>query len=154
MLLAGATIDGIAHHMVVKHDDTKDGDGAWLELVCLFDGESRLLTTTKRLHEKLQATCLYAASISDRYLDSFLETYCDLESHGGLMSEPEVVGLFLDNIHDPDYVAWKTAIKLHKLTLNEHVQQYRKRADDINNSRTNRKRLRQHIRRLAGKRTT
>jgi len=108
----------------------------------------------KRLHEKLQATCLYAAGSSDRYLDSFLETYRDLESHGGHTSKPEAVGIFLDNIHNPDYVAWKTALKLNKLTLDEHVLQFRERADDINSSRTNRKRLRQHIRRLAGKRVT
>jgi len=68
------------------------------------------------------------------------------------MSKPEAIGLFLDNIHDPDYYSWKTAIKLHKLSLDEHVLQFRERADDINATRTNRKRLRQHIRRLAGKR--
>jgi len=66
------------------------------------------------------------------------------------MSEQEAIGLFLDNIHDPDYTAWKTAIKLHKLTLDQHVLQFREREDDINGSCTNRKRLRQHIRRLAG----
>jgi len=60
----------------------------------------------------------------------------------------------LDNIHDPDYYSWKTAIKLHKLSLDEHVLQFRERADNINATRTNRKRLRQHIRRLAGKRVT
>jgi len=153
-LLAGATINGTARHVVAKHDSTKDGHMAWQELCYLFDGESRLLTTAKRLREKLQTTCLYAASNSDRYLDSFLETYRDLESHGGHMSEPEAIGLFLDNIHDPDYYSWKTAIKLHKLSLDEHVLQFRERADDINATRTNRKRLRQHIRRLAGKHVT
>jgi len=145
-LLAGATIDGTARHVVVKHDSTKDGHMAWQEMCYLFDGESRLLTTAKRLHKKLQTTCLYAASNSDHYFDSFLETYHDLESHGGHMSKPEAIGLFLDNIHDPDYYSWKTAIKLHKLSLDEHVLQFSKRADDINATRTNRKRLRQHIR--------
>jgi len=89
-LLAGATIDGTSCHVVAKHDSTKDGHMAWQELCYLFDGESRLLTTAKRLREKLQTTCLYAASNSDHYLDSFLETYRDLESHGGHMSEPFV----------------------------------------------------------------
>jgi len=70
------------------------------------------------------------------------------------MSEPEAIGLFLDNIHDPDHYSWKTAIKLHKLSLDEHVLQFHEGADDINATRTNRKRLRQHIRRLAGKRVT
>jgi len=67
------------------------------------------------------------------------------------MSEPEAVRLILDDIHDPDYMVWKTAIKHHKLTLDEHILQFRERADDINSSQTNRKRLRQHSRRLAGK---
>jgi len=107
---------------------------AWQELVYLLDGESQLLTTVKRLRKKLQATCLYATGNSDRCLDSFLETYRDLESNGGHMSKPEAVGSFLDNIHNPDYVAWKAAIKLHKLTLDEHVLQFRERADDVNRS--------------------
>jgi hypothetical protein len=148
-LLAAATIDGVARHVVAKFDKEKDGHMAWQALIALFDGEARLLTTSKRLREKLYATCLYAAGNSDRYLDAFLETYRDLRSHGSKMTEQEAIGLFLDNIHDPDYTGWKTAIKLHKLTLDQHVLQFRERADDINGSRTNRKRLRQHIRRLA-----
>jgi len=148
-LLAAATIDGVARHVVAKFDQEKDGHMAWQALIALFDGEARLLTTTKRLREKLYTTCLYAAGNSDRYLDAFLETYRDLKLHGLQMTEQEAIGLFLDNIHDPDYTAWKTAIKLHKLMRDQHVLQFRERADDINGSRTNRKRLRQHIRRLA-----
>jgi len=37
MLLAGATIDGMARHVVARHDATKDGHVAWQELVYLFD---------------------------------------------------------------------------------------------------------------------
>ena len=87
-------------------------------------------------------------------IDVFIETYRDLESHDGHMTEPEAINLFLDNIHDPDYSSWITAIKLHKdMTLDDHVLQFRERADDINISRTSKRKLKQHIRRLSSKRT-
>ena len=70
------------------------------------------------------------------------------------MSEPEAIQLFLDNIYDTDYDAWKTAIKLHKdLSLDDHVLQFRERADDINSNRNSKRKLKQHIRRMSSKRS-
>jgi len=152
-LLATATIDGNARHVVARFDDIKDGFLAWQALTVLYDGESRLLSTAKRLRAKLTMTCLCTTGSSDRYIDVFLSTYRDLQSHDGHMTEAEATGLFLDNIHDPDYNAWKTAIKIHQnLSLDNHVLQFRERSDDINSTRTNKKRLTQHIRRLSSTR--
>lgn len=46
-LLATATIDSYARHVVAKHDDEKDGYAAWSDLTELFDGKSRNAITVK-----------------------------------------------------------------------------------------------------------
>jgi len=113
-LLAATAIDGFAHHVVAKHDEKKDGYAAWRTLVTPFDGEFHVISTAKRLRDKLHATCLHTGSSPDPHIDVFLATCRDLTSHDGHMEEPEVINLFLDNIHDEDHIAWKMAVRLHK----------------------------------------
>jgi len=148
-LLAAATIDGFARHIVAKYDDEKDGYAAWRALVTLFDGKSRMISTAKRLRDKLCTICLYTDSSPDRYIDVFLATYRNLTSHDGHMEEPEAINLFLNNFHDEDYTAWKTAIRLHKdLDLHEHIHEFRERADSITTARGAKKKLSPHLRHL------
>jgi len=66
-------------------------------------------------------------------------------------SVPHHHNLFLDNIHNEDYTAWKTAtsIRLHKdLDLDEHIHEFREQADSITTARGAKKKLSQHLRRL------
>ena len=43
--LSAACIDGTAHHLVFKHEDDRNGHGAWNELVSWYDGD--LIKTEK-----------------------------------------------------------------------------------------------------------
>ena len=154
-LLAGATLDGTARHIVTKFDVTKDGHAAWISLTTLFDGSSRQLSTAKRLRSKLQNTYLYAGNNAARYIDIFMETYRDLQFHDGNMSEATAIDLFLDNIHDPEYTAWKIAVKLLKqMDLDVIVHAFRERSDEIDNNKKDTKLLKNHIRRLTGTKHT
>jgi len=134
---------------VAKYDNEKDGYAAWRALVTLFDGKSCMISTAKRLRDKLYTTCLYTGSSPDRYIDVFLATCRDLTSHDGHMEEPEAINLFLDNIHDEDYTAWNTATRLHKdLDLDKHIHAFREWADSITTARGAKKKLSQHLRLL------
>jgi hypothetical protein len=155
-LLAMATIDGTARHMVTKYDEVKDGYAAWHDLTDLYDGSSRMLSTAKRLRATLVSTYLFPGGNSDRYIDVFLETYRDLASHQGHMTEQEAISLFLDNIQDPDYDMFKQSMRTHNLnrdmTLDTHVLQFRERSDDLNLARSTKRKLKQLARRMGSKR--
>jgi hypothetical protein len=67
--LAAATVEGVAYHLVSKHEDTKNGHGAWKSLLDWYDGDMIQNETAENLRNKLDNLRLHTRVSASQYIN-------------------------------------------------------------------------------------
>jgi hypothetical protein len=147
--LSSATTDGIAHHLVQKFEDTRDGHAAWKNLCEWYDGDSIQNETAENLRIKLENLTLHPGIGGALYVNKFSGWYRDLQKVPGEgYSKSHAVYLFLKNITDVEYQTTVTFCRNTNATLDECITAVRKQERDIIQKRIERKRLKSVVRRM------
>ena len=148
--LAAATIDGCANHLVTQYSDSKDGHAAWNALMEWYDGDIVRAETADELRSKLTSLTLHPGTSASNYINKFLIWFRDLNKiPGEEYSNSHGISLFLRNIHDPDYTTTTGILKTsNEMDLMKCVTAIRKRERELLRSRSEKRKLHQHIKRL------
>jgi hypothetical protein len=147
--LAAATVDGIAYHLVQRHETTKNGWGAWMSLLDWYDGVLIQNETAEGLRVKLDNLVLHSGVSGSEYVNKFLAWHRDLEKIPGEgMSKNHAVHLFLKNIMDPDYNSSVTYCRNTSATLDQCVSSIRKQERDLQQKRIEKRRMKATLRRM------
>ena len=147
--LAAATVDGIAHHLVKAHEDTKDGHAAWKSLCEWYDGDVVQSETADELRSKLDTLKLHSGTTAGQYINKFLMWYSDIAKiPGESLSPSHGVYLFLKNITDPDYKTTVEICQNNGADLNACVAAIRKAEKKIARDRASKRKLRTTTRRV------
>ena len=78
-LLANATVDGTAYHLVKDHEDDKSGHEAWASLCEWFDGEEIREETADDLRSKINNLKLDSGTSASVYINNFKMWMADLD---------------------------------------------------------------------------
>jgi hypothetical protein len=73
--LSVATVDSNSHHLVKKHEKTKDGYACWQSLVTWYDGDTIKNETSEDIRAKIDNLNLHSGTTASNYVNKFL-TYC------------------------------------------------------------------------------
>lgn len=97
--LSVATANGDAFHLVLKHNGTKDGNGAWQELLEWYDGDAVKSETADTLRSKLHNLKLRDPIGASQYINAFNQHIHHLDRiQGEEMSESHKIQIFIRNI--------------------------------------------------------
>jgi hypothetical protein len=147
--LSVSTVDGTAHHLIKVHEGLKDGHAAWIALCEWYDGDAMKNETSESLRTKLETLRLHSGLTASQYVNKFLMWFRELECIPGEgYSKSHGVYLFLKNIVDTDYAPTVVFLRNNSATLEECVVALRKSERDLAGKRTERRRLKQVIRRM------
>jgi hypothetical protein len=139
--LSVATANGDAYHLVLKHNETKDGNGAWNELLEWYDGDAVRSETADTLRAKLHNLKLRDPIRGSQYINSFNQYMHHLDRiQGEAMSESHKIQIFIRNIEDEDYM--DVALHLRNsevLSLDKAISAIRKRERDLKEIKVKRK---------------
>lgn len=139
--LSVATASGDAFHLVLKHNETKDGYGAWNELLDWYDGDAVKSETADTLRSKLHSLKLRDPVSGSHYINSFNQHVHHLDRiQGEAMSESHKIQIFIRNIEDEDYM--DVALHLRNsevLSLDKAISAIRKRERDLKEIKVKRK---------------
>jgi hypothetical protein len=150
--LSVSTVDGTAHHLIKVHEGLKDGHAAWIALCEWYDGDAMKNETSESLRTKLETLRLHSGLTASQYVNKFLMWFRELECIPGEgYSQSHGVYLFLKNICDTDYAPTVVFLRNNSATLEECVVALRKSERDLAGQRTERRRLKQVIRRMKTK---
>jgi hypothetical protein len=64
-------MEGVAYHLVSKHEDTKNGYAAWKSLVDWSDGDMIQNETAENLRNKLENLRLHTGVSASEYINKF-----------------------------------------------------------------------------------
>ena len=146
--LAVATVDGTAYHLIEKYQMTKDGNSAWKDLVSWYEGEAIKNETAEDIRVKLENTILHQGVSASHYINKFLSYHHDLERiPGEANSDSHAVYLFLKQIVDKDYVVTVQYLRNTNAPLGKAILALRKAERDLENTKSNRRKLRNILRR-------
>jgi hypothetical protein len=149
--LAAATVEGVAYHLVSKHEDTKNGYAAWKSLVdWYYDGDMIQNKTAENLRNKLENLRLHTGVSASEYINKFLAWFHDLDKilKGQGLSKGHAVHLFLKNIIDEDYKASVTYCRNTGCSLDLCIAAMRKQERDIQQKKVDRQLLKATLRRV------
>jgi hypothetical protein len=73
--LATATVEGVAYHLVSKHEDTENGYAARKSLVDWYDGDMIQNKTAKNLRNKLENLGLHTGVSASKYINKFFTCF-------------------------------------------------------------------------------
>jgi hypothetical protein len=147
--LAAATVEGVAYHLVSKHEDTKNGYAAWKSLVDWYDGDMIQNETAENLRNKLENLRLHTGVSASEYINKFLAWFRDLDKiKGEGLSKGHAVHLFLKNIIDDDYKTSVTYCRNTGCSLDLCIAAMRKQERDIQQKKVDRQRLKATLRRV------
>ena len=147
--LSAATVDGNAHHLVKAHEDIKDGHAAWESLCEWYDGDVVQSETADKLRSKLDTHKLHTGVTATFYLNNFLTWHSDIAKiPGEALSPSHSVYIFLKNITDPDYQATVQFCRNNNADLMACVSAMRKTERDLIRKRSEKRKFRQHVRRV------
>lgn len=131
--LSVATASGEAFHLVLKHNEEKDGNGAWKELLEWYDGDAVKSETADTLRSKLHNLKLRDPIGGSQYINSFNQYIHHLDRiQGEAMSESHKIQIFIRNIEDEEYM--DVAIHLRNsevVSLEKAISAIRKRERDL-----------------------
>jgi uncharacterized lipoprotein YehR (DUF1307 family) len=82
--LAAATVEGVAYHLVSKHEDMKNGYAAWKSLVDWYDDDMIQNETVENLRNKLENLRLHTGVSASEYINKFLAWFRDLDKIKGV----------------------------------------------------------------------
>jgi hypothetical protein len=147
--LAAATVEGVAYHLVSKHEDTKNGYAAWKSLLDWYNGDMIQNKTAENLRNKLENLRLHTGVSASEYINKFLAWYRDLDKIKGKgLSTGHVVHLFLKNIINEDYKSSVTYCRNTGCSLDLCISAMRKQERDIQQKKVDRQRLKATMRRM------
>ena len=147
--LAAATVEGVAYHLVSKHEDTKNGYAAWKSLVDWYDGDMIQNETAENLRNKLENLRLHTGVSASEYINKFLAWFRDLDKiKGEGLSKGHAVHLFLKNIIDEEYKTSVTYCRNTGCSLDLCIAAMRKQERDIQQKKVDRQRLKATLRRV------
>lgn len=150
--LAVATCDGTAYHLVKKHEETKDGNAAWNELLQWYDGDHIRTETADSLRAKLDSLTLSSGGSAETYINKFEIWMQELDRiEGERYSPSHRLQLFLKNIEDPSYETTVTFLKNSDgLTMSHAINTIRRHERDLIERRKSKRKLEGKLRRLSG----
>jgi hypothetical protein len=145
--LAAATVEEVAYHLVLKVEDTKDGNAAWRNLVEWYNGDMILNETAENLRKKLDNLRLNTGVSASEYINKFLAWFWDLEKiKGEGLSPGHAIHLSLKNITDDDYKTSVTYCRNTGCSLDLCIAAMRKQERDIQQKKTDRQRMKATLR--------
>ena len=124
-LLQVATADGNAAHLVDKHEDERDGNAAYQELVKWYEGDELTTETAEDVREKLSKISLSSKTFASQYINEFLQYTKYLDDLGESYTESKTVSIFLQQINDPDYLSTVEACHMNKYDIHTCIEQVR-----------------------------
>jgi len=124
-LLQVATADGTAAHLVDKHEDNRDGQSAYLELVKWYEGDELTTETAEDIRDKLSKISLSTRTHASQYINEFLQYRKHLEDLGESYTVSKTVSIFLKQITDPDYQSTVEVCHINKYDINTCIEQVR-----------------------------
>ena len=124
-LLQVATADGNAAHLVDKHEDERDGNAAYQELVKWYEGDELTTETAEDVREKLSKISLSSKTYASQYINEFLQYTKYLDDLGESYTESKTVSIFLQQINDPDYLSTVEACHMNKYDIHACIEQVR-----------------------------
>ena len=124
-LLAVATSDGTAAHLVDKYEDDKDGRAAYQELVAWYEGDELTIETAEDVRSKLDKVNLSTRNTASSYINDFQQYTKQLEDLGESYTTSKTVNIFLSQISDPDYAQTAESCIENKLNINECIERIR-----------------------------
>lgn len=146
--LAVATVEGTAYHLVRQYDEEKDGHAAWSALCTWFDGDQIRNETSETLRAKLEGLKLHSGTTASQFVNKFLMWHMELDKIPGEgYSSSHAVYLFLKNIVDKDYDSTVTFLRNNGSNLNDCINALRKAERDLSQKRSERRKMRQFVRR-------
>lgn len=146
--LAVATVEGTAYHLVKQFDEQKDGNAAWTAMCAWYDGDQIRNETSETLRAKLEDLKLHSGTTASQFVNKFLMWHMELDKIPGEgYSASHAVYLFLKNIIDKDYETTVTYLRNSASDLNECINALRKAERDLSQKRSERRKLRQFVRR-------
>lgn len=131
--LSVATANGDAYHLVLKHNNTKNGHGAWNELLNWYDGDAVRSETADTLRVKLHNLKLREPTSGSQYINCFNQYIHHLDRiHGEGMSESHKIQIFIRNIEDDDYMDVALHLRNSEVqSLEKAISAIRKRERDL-----------------------
>ena len=146
--LSVATVDGNAHHLVKKHERTKNGHECWQSLLTWYDGDTVRNETSEDIRGKIENLSLHPGVTASAYVNKFLTYFRELESIPGEGYSPShAVYLFLGNISHPDYEITVAYLRNTTSNLEACITSLRKAERDIMKKNANKRRMKATIRR-------
>ena len=148
--LATATSEGTAYHLVTFHEDTQDGHADWNALLEWYDGDIVKQETAENIRNKLDSLKLHRGIPASQYVNVFMTKVQELNKiPGESMSDSHAVHLFLRNIEDADYKETVIVLRTReRVTLTDCITAIRRRDRDLSHSRSQRRLLRNQIKRM------
>jgi hypothetical protein len=147
--LPAATVEGVAYHLMSKHEDMKNGYAAWKSLVDWYDGNMIQNETAENLRNKLENLRLRTGVSASEYINKFLAWFRDLDKiNGEGLSKGHGVHLFLKNIIDEDYKTSVTYCRNTGCSLDLCIAAMRKQERDIQQKKVDRQQLKATLRRV------
>lgn len=124
-LLQVATADGNAAHLVDKHEDDRDGNAAYQELVKWYEGDELTTETAEDVREKLSKISLSSKTYASQYINEFLQYTKYLDDLDEAYTDSKTVSIFLQQIKDPDYTSTVEACHMNKYDIHACIEQIR-----------------------------
>ena len=124
-LLAVATSDGTAAHLVDKYEDDKDGRAAYQEMVAWYEGDELTIETAEDVRAKLDRIYLSTRNTASSYINDFQQYTKQLEDLDESYTTSKTVNIFLSQISDPDYAQTVELCIENKLNIDECIERIR-----------------------------
>ena len=124
-LLAVATSDGTAAHLVDKYEDDKDGRAAYQEMVAWYEGDELTIETAEDVRAKLDRIYLSTRNTASSYINDFQQYIKQLEDLDESYTTSKTVNIFLSQISDPDYAQTVELCIENKLNIDECIERIR-----------------------------
>jgi len=138
-LLQVATADGNAAHLVDSYEDTKDGHGAFKELVTWYEGDELTTETAEDIRSKLDKLALNNRNTASEYINFFQLYTKQLKDIGEEYTESKTVQIFLSQISDIDYDNTREFCIENKCKLTDCIELIRGKERRLERERSNSK---------------
>ena len=147
--LASATCEGTAQHLVVQHEDNRDGHAAWQSLLTWFESKDSLSEQASRLRSALDSNRLIKGGDVDSYLNKFQKNIRELgKITGEGLSDVHAVEKLLNGMEDPEYDQVKSLLQSMSVkTIEECIVSIHRRAMEVKRLKRKRKEMKNYARR-------
>ena len=124
-LLAVATADGSASHLVDQYEESSDGRKAYLALVNWYEGDELTTETAEDVRSKLDKLFLTTSNTASSYINDFQLYNKQLMELNESYTSSKTVDIFLSQIRDPDYHMTVETCLDSRLSLQQCIERTR-----------------------------